>query len=126
MARAETGTKEGWPTGPPLCNVPTIRSRPFLDITRSYDEKPHRRPGPYPPQTVDALDSDNVLLRLWRLFRSLYRSNIVFGLLYTAIMAITLPGAAPFYITLAVIEMALTAAIVIAAWAWATTEGGPE
>ena len=53
-------------------------------------------------------------------------SNIVFGLLYTAIMAITLPGAAPFYITLAVIEMALTAAIVIAAWTWATAEGGSE
>lgn len=53
-------------------------------------------------------------------------SNIVFGLLYTAIMAMTLPGAAPFYITLAIIEMGLTAAIVIAAWTWTTTEGGPE
>ena len=41
-------------------------------------------------------------------------------------MAMTLPGAAPFYITLAVIEMALTAAIVIAAWTWATAEGGSE
>lgn len=70
------------------------------------------------PRAADRGDALSAAICRW--------SNIVFGLLYTAIMAMTLPGAAPFYITLAVIEMALTAAIVIAAWTWATAEGGPE
>lgn len=50
-------------------------------------------------------------------------SNITFGVLYTAIIAISMPGAKPFYITLAIIEMLLTASIVLVAWAWATIEG---
>ena len=48
-------------------------------------------------------------------------SNIVFGLLYTAIMAISMPGAAPFYITLAIIEMFLPASIVLVGWTWPAT-----
>lgn len=50
-------------------------------------------------------------------------SNITFGVLYTAIIAISMPGAQPFYITLAIIEMLLTASIVLVARAWATIEG---
>lgn len=91
--------------------------------------------GPLGPATPGTLVAVSLMMAIPALLiaASLYLpavirrwSNIVFGLLYTAIMAMTLPGAAPFYITLAVIEMTLTAAIVIAALAWATTEGGPE
>ncbi|HOB12816.1 MAG TPA: DUF6326 family protein [Novosphingobium sp.] len=49
--------------------------------------------------------------------------NIGFGLLYTAIMALTLPGAEPFYVTLAIIEMALTLWIAVTAWAWPEYRG---
>lgn len=45
-------------------------------------------------------------------------TNIVLGLAYTAIMAISLPGSRPFYITLGVIEMALTLAIALVAFRW--------
>lgn len=45
-------------------------------------------------------------------------ANIVFGLFYTAIMLLTMPGALPFYITLAVIEVLLTGAVVAYAWRW--------
>lgn len=45
-------------------------------------------------------------------------SNIVFGLFYTVIMLLTMPGAPPFYITLGVIEVLLTAAVVAYAWRW--------
>lgn len=50
-------------------------------------------------------------------------SNLLFGVLYTAIIAISMPGARPFYITLAIIEMLLTASIVLIAWAWPTIDG---
>ncbi len=53
-------------------------------------------------------------------------SNIAFGFLYTAIIAISMPGAPPFYITLAVIEMLLTALIVLVAWTWSTVAGNPK
>jgi hypothetical protein len=43
---------------------------------------------------------------------------IVLGLTYTGIMALTLPGAQPFYQTLAVIEMALTLSITAIAFRW--------
>jgi len=45
-------------------------------------------------------------------------ANVVFGLLYTAIMAITMPGAWTFYLFLGVIEIALTLLIVRYAWTW--------
>lgn len=48
-------------------------------------------------------------------------SNIVLGLMYTAIMAISLPGAAPFYVTLAAFEMMLTGLVALVAWTWPTT-----
>lgn len=48
-------------------------------------------------------------------------SNIVLGLMYTAIMAISLPGAAPFYVTLAAFEMMLTGLAALVAWTWPTT-----
>lgn len=91
--------------------------------------------GPLGPATPETLVAVSLMMAISALLiaATLYLpaaicrwSNIAFGLLYTAIMAMTLPGAAPFYITLAVIEMALTAAIVIAAWTWATAEGGSE
>jgi hypothetical protein len=48
-------------------------------------------------------------------------ANILFGLFYTVIMLLTMPGALPFYITLGVIEVLLTAAVVAYAWRWPKT-----
>lgn len=45
-------------------------------------------------------------------------TNLVLGLVYTAIMLSTMPGAWMFYIVLGVIEVALTLLIVRYAWAW--------
>lgn len=50
-------------------------------------------------------------------------SNVLLGLIYTAIMAMTVPGAAPFYLTLAGIEMVLTGSIAFIAWRWPTVKG---
>ena len=47
--------------------------------------------------------------------------NIVLGLFYTAIMLLTMPGAWWFYITLGVIEVALSLWIVACAWRWPKT-----
>lgn len=44
--------------------------------------------------------------------------NIVFGIAFTAIMAITMSGAWNFYLFLGVVEMGLTLAIVWYAWRW--------
>ncbi|WP_445514393.1 DUF6326 family protein [Stenotrophomonas sp. 3(2025)] len=44
--------------------------------------------------------------------------NILSGLFYTAIMALTMPGAWWFYITLGVIEIVLSMAICVLAWRW--------
>ncbi|MGH8075736.1 MAG: DUF6326 family protein [Lysobacter sp.] len=49
--------------------------------------------------------------------------NIVFGVVYTIVMLITMPGAWHFYIFLGVIEVALTALIVWYAWHWPRREG---
>lgn len=45
-------------------------------------------------------------------------ANIVLGLVYTALIAVTLPGAWAYYVMYGVIEMALTLAIVVDAWRW--------
>lgn len=45
-------------------------------------------------------------------------TNLLLGLVYTAIVAVSLPGSEPFYILLGVIEMALTLGIAVAAWRW--------
>ena len=45
-------------------------------------------------------------------------TNIVLGLFYTAIMVLTMPGAWWFYLTLGVIEIALSMLIVVYAWRW--------
>jgi hypothetical protein len=45
-------------------------------------------------------------------------ASIVTGVLYTVIMLLTMPGAPPFYITLGVIEVLLTATVVVLAWRW--------
>lgn len=44
--------------------------------------------------------------------------NIVFGLAFTAIMLVTMPGAWLFYQFLGILEIGLTAAIVWNAWRW--------
>jgi len=44
--------------------------------------------------------------------------NIIFGVLNTAIMLMTMPGAWVFYIFLGVVEVVLTALIVWYAWNW--------
>ncbi|HET6806768.1 MAG TPA: DUF6326 family protein [Frateuria sp.] len=45
-------------------------------------------------------------------------ANILLGLSYTLIMAVSMPGAWWFYLALGVIEMLLTLAIVGYAWRW--------
>jgi hypothetical protein len=45
-------------------------------------------------------------------------ANVVLGLAYAAIMVLTMPGAPTFYITLGVIEVALSLATVVTAWRW--------
>ena len=44
--------------------------------------------------------------------------NIVLGLAYTGIMAISIPGSQPFYVALGIIEMTLTMAIALVAFRW--------
>lgn len=45
-------------------------------------------------------------------------ANVALGLVYTSIMAISLPGSAPFYVTLGIIEIALTMTIALVALRW--------
>jgi len=45
-------------------------------------------------------------------------SNIILGIAYTGIMALTIQGSQPFYFTLAIIEMILTFSIAVVAWTW--------
>ncbi|MBP6298821.1 MAG: hypothetical protein KA365_00265 [Arenimonas sp.] len=49
--------------------------------------------------------------------------NIVFGLVYTAIILMTMPGAWHFYIFLGIIEATLTLIIVWNAWHWPKANG---
>ncbi|MGF6493424.1 hypothetical protein ABIE56_001604 [Luteibacter sp. 621] len=44
--------------------------------------------------------------------------NIVLGVVYAAIMLLTMPGAPAFYLTLGVIEVLLSLATVVTAWRW--------
>lgn len=53
-------------------------------------------------------------------------SNILLGLIYSAIMAVSLPGSEPFYIVLGVIEMALTLAVALTALRWPRATNGPQ
>lgn len=48
-------------------------------------------------------------------------ANIAFGLFYTAIMLLTMPGAFAFYVTLGVVEVLITVAVVTYAWRWPKT-----
>ena len=45
-------------------------------------------------------------------------ANILLGLLYSAIMVITIPGAWGFYVLLGCMEVALTLAVTWYAWTW--------
>ena len=45
-------------------------------------------------------------------------ASMVFGILYTGIMAVSMPGSKPFYLTLRTIEISLTLAIVVIAFRW--------
>ena len=45
-------------------------------------------------------------------------ANVIFGVLYTVIMVITMPGEWGFYVLLGCIEVALTLAIIWYAWTW--------
>lgn len=51
--------------------------------------------------------------------------NIVLGILYTLILAATMPGAWRFYIVLGVIEIVLSVSIAVFAWRWPRTLGEP-
>lgn len=84
--------------------------------------------GPVGPVSEAALVMTALLLALPGLmvFLSLALSarlcrwaNIVLGLFYAVVMLVTMPGAWWFYITLGVIEVALSLLIVICAWRWA-------
>jgi hypothetical protein len=44
--------------------------------------------------------------------------NVLFGVLYSLILAATMRGAAPFYLLLGVVEIALTLAIAVTALRW--------
>ena len=44
--------------------------------------------------------------------------NVVLGVAYTGIMAISIPGSQPFYTALGIIEMALTITIALVAFRW--------
>lgn len=44
--------------------------------------------------------------------------NIVLGLAYTAIIAMTMPGAPPFYLMFCIIEMVFTLLLAWYAWTW--------
>lgn len=44
--------------------------------------------------------------------------NFVLGVIYSAIMIVTLPGAPPFYWLFALVEIAMTLAIAWVAWTW--------
>jgi hypothetical protein len=48
-------------------------------------------------------------------------ANVFLGASYTAIMAISLPGSASFYVTLGLVEMVLTLAIAVIAFRWPRT-----
>ena len=48
-------------------------------------------------------------------------ANMFLGAAYTAIMAVSLPGSAPFYVMLGVVEMMLTLAIAVVAFRWPRT-----
>jgi len=48
--------------------------------------------------------------------------NIIFGVIYTVIILITMPGAWAFYIFLGIVEGVLTALIVWYAWSWPKQE----
>lgn len=45
-------------------------------------------------------------------------TNVLLGLVYTAIMAVSLPGSAPFYVVLGIVEMVLTLTIAVIAFRW--------
>jgi len=45
-------------------------------------------------------------------------ANVILGIVYTAIMAISLPDSPPFYIVFGVIEIILTLAIAMIAFRW--------
>jgi hypothetical protein len=49
---------------------------------------------------------------------------VALGLVYTAIMAISMPGSAPFYLVLGFIEMALTLSIAVVAFRWPKAQSG--
>jgi uncharacterized protein DUF6326 len=50
-------------------------------------------------------------------------TNVTFGVIYTLIMLMTMPGEWAFYIFLGVVEAALTALVVWYAWSWPRLEG---
>ena len=50
--------------------------------------------------------------------------NVVFGVVFTAIMLLTMPGAWHFYLFLGAIEVVLTMLVVWIAWRWPTRDAG--
>lgn len=65
-----------------------------------------------------AVPSAMVFLSLVLSARVCRWTNVVLGVLYTAIILLTMPGAWAFYLFLGVVEAAFTALIVWYAWTW--------
>jgi hypothetical protein len=98
-----------------------------LFIKGTLDEMNHGIMGPLGAATPGVLIGVSLMMALPSLMVALSLLlpaplcrwvSVVLGLAYTAIMGISMPGAAPFYQTLALIEMALTLTIAVIAWCW--------
>src|SRR6202011_5867708 len=50
-------------------------------------------------------------------------TNVTFGVIYTVIMLLTMPGEWAFYVFLGVVEVALTVLVVWYAWSWPRQDG---
>lgn len=93
------------------------------------------RMGPLGPTTQGVLLGTSVLMAIPSLMPFLALAlkpsvlrplNIVLGLAYTVIMAISMPGAWRFYQMLGVVEIVLTLLIVGYAWAWPKAQSSSE
>ncbi len=87
--------------------------------------------GPLGPTTQGVLLGTSVLMAIPSVMAFLSLAlkpnlnrwvNIIFGVIYTVIVLITMPGAWAFYIFLGIVEVVLTALIVWYAWNWPKQE----
>jgi hypothetical protein len=82
------------------------------------------QPGLFAAALLMAIPSVMVFLTLALAPTASRCANIVLGLLYTAVIIATMPGAWMFYIFLGVVEAVLTLLIVWHAWTWPRPASG--